>query len=529
MEHISFDVLVVGSGAAGLRAAIAVRKKGLHVGVISKGSPGKATCTILSGGAFAGTQRGTSTDKHLEHTLESGRGINQRQLVEILVEEGPVRLKELMKWGIKAEFHRGYLYAKGRPAIWGEEIVGCLLAKNKTLGTRFIGRLLVTSLKLRKTGVGVTAYSTVSGEWLAINAKALILATGGAGALYLRHDNPNRMLGDGYMIALEAGAVLQDLEFVQFYPVGLAEPKLPPFLIPPSLVDFGRLFNSQGEDILDTYAIQERPVAVRARDRLSRALYNEIYRKREKVWLDLQQVSEDNWQSDPFSASTRNMLGKRYGAMYRPLLVAPMAHHVMGGVCIDSQGATSVPGLFAAGEVTGGLHGANRMGGNALTEALVFGTRAGEAAARWAKEEVPRKIEGNGGKLDGLGSKLQSKIDESKPTRLMMRLRRILWQEGGIVRKRQGLRKALDAVEQIQTEAKDLSLGDDPRSVQHILELRMGAQSAALILQAALRRTESRGAHFREDFPEQDDPNWQGHLQVRLSPEGGLAWNFQAE
>jgi succinate dehydrogenase/fumarate reductase flavoprotein subunit len=169
------------------------------------------------------------------------------------------------------------------------------------------------------------------------------------------------------------------------------------------------------------------------------------------------------------------------------------------------------------------------MGGNALTETLVFGTRAGEAAARWAKEEVPRKIEGNGGKLDGLGSKYQSKIDESKPTRLMMRLRRILWQEGGIVRKRQGLRKALDAVEQIQTEAKNLSLGDDPRSVQHILELRMGAQSAALILQAALRRTESRGAHFREDFPEQDDPNWQGHLQVRISPEGGLAWHFQAE
>ncbi len=529
VEHLFFDVLVVGSGAAGLRAAIAAREQGVDVGVISKGSPGKATCTILSGGVFAGSQEGALTHKHLERTLQSGRGINQRELVKVLVEEGPIRLKELKKWGIKAEFHQGYLYAKGRPAIWGEAIVGCLLAKNKALGTRFIGGLVVANLKLGPAAAGVIAYSTVSGKWLAISAKALILATGGAGALYFRHDNPRRMLGDGYILALEAGAILQDLEFVQFYPVGLAEPKLPPFLIPPGLVDYGRLFNRHGEDILDKYAIYERPVAVRARDRLSRALYNEIYRKGEKVWLDLQQVTADNWRSDPFSASTQKILGKNYGAMHKPVLVAPMAHHVMGGVRIDPQGATSEPGLFAAGEVTGGLHGANRMGGNALTETLVFGARAGEAAANWAKSRTHLEIEGDGGKLDQLGSKSCSNKDKSKPAQLMLRLRKVLWEEGGIIKNRRGLNKALDAVKKIQKQAEGLSFGDETKSVQRVLELRFGAQSAALILQGALRRTESRGAHFREDFPDQDDEHWRGHLQVRLSPQRDLVWSFQAE
>lgn len=529
MEHLSFDVLVVGSGAAGLRAAIAAREKGLEVGVISKAAPGKSTCTMVSGGAFSGTREGDSPRGHMEQTLRAGRGINLQKLVEILVTEGPQRLKELVDWGIKAKFHKGSLYASGRPPIWGEEIVHCLVSKNKSLGTRFMGGLLVTDLKIHAGQAGVICFSKKADRWLAINAKAVVLATGGAAALYHRHDNPKRMLGDGYILALKAGAVLQDMEFVQFYPLGLAEPGMPPFLIPPRIADSGKLYNNRGEDILVKYEIHERPAGVRARDKLSQAVFKEIYHRKEEIWLDLRGATEDDWQRDPFSASTRELLGERYGAMHRPLRIAPLAHHVMGGVCIDPEGATSVPGLYAAGEITGGLHGANRMGGNALTETVVFGARAGASAAVWANDN-------NAGITKNLFKdrelnilKNRQKNTKTDSARFMKNLREILWTEGGIIRNKPGLNRALDEIKAIRTAASELGCGDHPGELQRCLELQFACQTAALILQAALQREESRGGHFREDYPDQDDEKWRGHLQVRLSPQGEPAWSFHAD
>jgi len=452
MEHIFCDVLVVGSGAAGLRAAISAKQKGLDVCVISKQAPGKATCTILSAGVFAGTEENKSPGHHLGRTLQAGRGINQKELVKVLVEEGPMRLKELKKWGINAEFHRGYLYCKGRAPYLGKEIVQCLLTKNEALGTRFISGQLVAELKPLEGTLGVLAYSPGVGKWLTIGAKAVILGTGGAGALYLRHDNPKRMLGDGYVLALKAGAVLQDMEFVQFYPLGLVEPGLPAFLIPPNIADDGRIFNTRGEDILKKYKILERPAAERARDKLSQALFIEIYKKNREVFLDLQRVSELKWCEDPFSASTHHILGERYGAIHRPVRVAPMAHHTMGGVCIDASGTTSVPGLFAAGEVTGGLHGANRMGGNALTETLVFGARAGEAAAVWTKDSdrVPKTEIFKNSDFEKFVS--VQKTARSNSAGLMANLSEIIWKEAGIIRNQRGLEHALNAVNTISTE-----------------------------------------------------------------------------
>ncbi len=527
MEHIFCDVLVVGSGAAGLRAAISAKQKGLDVCVISKQSPGKATCTILSAGVFAGTEENKSPGHHLRRTLQAGRGINQKELVKVLVEEGPMRLKELKKWGINAEFHRGYLYCKGRAPYRGKEIVQCLLAKNKALGTRFISGQLVADLKQMEEAFGVLAYSPRVDKWLTIGAKSVILATGGAGALYLRHDNPKRMLGDGYVFAFKAGAVLQDMEFVQFYPLGLDEPGLPAFLVPPNIADDGRLFNTLGEDILKKYEILERPAAERARDKLSQALFTEIYGKDREVFLDLRSVSEHKWGEDPFSASSHHILGERYGASHRPVRVVPMAHHTMGGVCIDTYGTTSVPGLFAAGEVTGGLHGANRMGGNALTETLVFGARAGKAAAILAKDSdgEPKTEIFKGAEVEKFAS--VQKTTGSNSARLMTNLSEIIWKKAGIIRNKRGLEHALNAVNTISTETLQSRIGN-PLDVQRRIEILLGAHAASLIIQAALKRKESRGAHFREDFADQDDDNWQGHLQVKLSRNGEANWNFRA-
>ena len=183
---MKFDVLVVGSGAAGLRAAIEAKQMGLGVGVMSKGSPGKGTCTILSGGVFAGTRKGESPERHLQQTLQAGRGINQRELVKILVEEGPGRLAELADWGIKGRFHEGNLISEGRAPIWGEEIINCLTRRARALEIRFLSGLLATDLTIDQGFWAVSAYSPAKNQWLTIRANAVVLAAGGAGGLYLR-------------------------------------------------------------------------------------------------------------------------------------------------------------------------------------------------------------------------------------------------------------------------------------------------------------------------------------------------------
>ena len=525
---MKFDVLVIGSGAAGLRAAIEAQGRGLEVAVMSKASPGKGTCTILSGGVFAGSGDGESSERHLKQTLQAGRGINQRKLVETLVEEGPKRLAELVDWGIKGSFHDGNLISEGRAPLWGEEIINCLKRQARARGIHFLGGLVAADLKTDQGIWIVLGYSPSSNEWLAITANAVVLAAGGSGGIFSRHDNPKRMLGDGYCLALNAGAVLQDMEFVQFYPIGLAEPGFAPFLIPPLLADFGRLYNDRKENLYDKYVITERPAGIHARDRLSQAFYKETFRNGTDVWLDLRDVTDAQWNAEPFSASTRIILGERYGAKHRPIKVAPLAHHVMGGISIDAHGATSVPGLFAAGEVTGGLHGANRRGGNALTETVVFGTRAGQAAGDWATNvsavpdgEAIKKI------IEPIFRSTNSNAGRSA-SYLLAELRRVMWEDGGILRSNPGLSRALNAVDGIKSEAAALPLIGDPRHIQQNLELRFAAQTAGLILQGAQRREESRGAHFREDYPVQDDKNWRGHLQVQLTPENELVWTYES-
>ena len=528
MEHVACDVLVLGSGAAGLRAAISAREAGLDVLVLSRAEPGKSTCTGFSAGVMGGADS-SGAGGHLERTLQAGRGINQSVLAEILCEEAPARLDELMRWGIQAEVRHGFLFAKGRPPVMGEQIVRCLIGKNRELGTRFMGNLWASGLVMENGVAGLTGFARQSGELVEFSSGAVVLATGGAAALFLRHDNPGQMLGDGWTLAIEAGALLQDMEFVQFYPLCLAEPGHAPLVIPPRLADHGLLINEGGEDILKKYGIEERPAAERARDRLSLALFQEIYRNGQRIFLDLRDITEEKWQGDPFSASMRHILGDRYGAVSRRLRVGPAAHHTMGGVIIDGQGATSVPGLFAAGEVTGGLHGANRMGGNALSETLVFGARAGNSAADWAKGNGPEERRSVLRRLRERSCALESL--RGGETVLLDRIRKIMWEDGGIMRNEEGLSSALGNMREILGSFSSSGPGSKktltPDQVSAI-ELSSAARAASLILEAAVRRLESRGSHFRQDYPEQNDRQWLGHLQVKAVPNGDV-WGFVAK
>jgi aspartate oxidase len=477
----------------------------------------------MSRGHFAGTRTGWTPEKHLEATLKAGRGLNQPELVDALIQDAPDRLEEMVRWGLSAVTEKGQLYALGPPPVWGKEIVRCLLAIAKGAGVQFRSGLTVAGIRIADGAAGVLSYATEPGRWIRFSSRTLVLATGGAGALFLRHDNPHRMLGEGYALALRAGAALQDMEFFQFLPLAVAEPGKMHFPIPSTIASKGRLINSRGEEILDKYEIRERPADVLARDHLSQVLMYEM-RKGDSVFLDLRGVSEREWMEDALGSG--KILQTRFRAARDPLRVAPTAHFCMGGVCIDSQGRTQVPGLYAAGEVTGGLHGANRIAGNALTEALVFGARAGKAAALEADESSPSREK-----------QIQEEMIHSlfpdrrhgasaRPAELKKSLQKFLWEDGGILRKKEGLLRAMKGVEQIRGETLDLPLQATPPEIQGKLELRLATETALLILEAALRREESRGAHFREDFPAENDRLWRGHLEVSLI-EGKPAWSFR--
>ncbi len=345
MEKISCDVLVIGNGAAGLRAAIASREAGADVLVISKSPPGLGTCTLLSGGALGAALGGLSQERHLARTLESGRGINQLDLVETFVSEAPLRIQELAAWGMSMSTSSGYAMAQGAPPAFGREIIRTLLDQSRRTGVRFLSPLVACTLVADEGwGVGTLAYDFKKGVWIGLASKAVVLASGGAGALYLRHDNPQRITGDGYALALNAGARLRDMEFVQFYALAAAEPGRPPVLVHPGVADRGVLTNDRGEDLLGKYHIHERPAAAKARDRLAQALFREIHEEGQSVYLDLTKAAVTDFSHDYLNSANWNYLERTFRTKERPLRVAPLAHFMMGGICITPECDTGVPG-----------------------------------------------------------------------------------------------------------------------------------------------------------------------------------------
>jgi fumarate reductase (CoM/CoB) subunit A len=527
MERISSDVLVIGNGAAGLRAAIASREAGADVLVISKSPPGLGTCTLLSGGALGAALGGLSQEEHLARTLESGRGINQLDLVETFVSEAPSRLQELAAWGMSMSISPGYAMARGAPPAFGREIIRTLLDRARRAGVRFLSPLAAYALVAdRGWGVGTVAYEFKKGFWMGLASRAVVLASGGCGALYPRHDNPQRITGDGYALALKAGAKLKDMEFVQFYALAAAEPGRPPLLVLPRVADYGVLTNDNGEDLLRKYDIRERPAAAKARDRLAQALFHEIQEKGQHVYLDLTRATVKDVSHDYLSSANWSYLERAFPTKERPLRVAPLAHFMMGGVCITPGCDTGIPGVFAAGEVVGGLHGANRLGGNALSECIVFGARAGVSAASWAgKNKTP--VDGNRfAKLQALIPEFALNSRRPSPVRSFKQaLRQILWEHAGIFRERARLNEGLRRLDELQEEVMTFHSGPSPLELSRLLDLRQGILTARVILEAALRREETRGAHCRTDFPRQGE-RWKGSQLASLSTENLLQWSF---
>lgn len=339
--------------------------------------------------------------------------------------------------------------------------------------------------------------------------------------MYRRHDNPVRASGDGYALAFHAGCRLRDMEFVQFYPPGLAESGKPPLILGAALSEVGRVVNSEGKDLFQKYQIVDRPAAIRSRDQYSLAIFQEEAAGKQ-VFLDLRALSDQDWPKDIVGASLRDLLRNTYSCARKPLRISPMCHFFMGGIVTDQNGQTEIPGLFAAGEVVGGLHGANRLGGNALDEVLVFGNRAGKAAAQWAEGQLQPKATEMG--MQNRMAEFQKKIGITTTGTPAKNIRKaigeVLWEKAGILREEKGLVEALDSLERLKSEQLPRMRSENPKEVLEKLEVENAVVVAEMIIRSALLRQESRGSHFRKDFPAMDDQKWKGNIYLRKGAKG---------
>jgi L-aspartate oxidase len=513
---LSTDFLIVGSGVAGLRAAIGLARAG-RVLILTKAATSESNTGYAQGGIAAAVGDDDSPALHAADTIRAGDGLCDEAAVRVLVEDGPRYVRELLEWG--ARFDRG---PDGRPSLGREAAhsVRRVLHAGDATG-REIGRVLwqqvselhavaaidhafVTELIVEAGRVQGVAYLDRAGARVEVRAQATLLATGGAGQVFRETTNPEVAAGDGIALAFDAGARVADLEFVQFHPTALNLPGAPRFLISEALRGEGaRLVNNAGERFMTRYHADG---DLAPRDVVARGIAREMDRTSAPVCLTLAHL-------DPAYVSARF---PTIAAMCRqvgldlardPIPVGPAAHYIMGGVDTDEWGRTSSAGLFAAGEVAcTGVHGANRLASNSLLEGLVFGARAAGAM-----QEPPRAAALKADRVIADGSWLMAQHKDepersaiSRQPSAMAEIRDLMWRSVGLFRTRSGLQGAVDALETPAPANRPVTA---ERCRHHTL-----ATVACLIARAALRREESRGGHFREDFPARNDARWRVHL-----------------
>jgi succinate dehydrogenase/fumarate reductase flavoprotein subunit len=524
VRSVDSDVLILGSGGAGLRAAIETNARGMKTIIASKAPAGMNNCTVVAGGGFRAAMEGLTPEEHMRDTIEVGKGLNDRRLVEIFTTEGAERILELRDYGVEVRVHSTGASVGNIPNLMGLGMTKPMVEYAQSKGVQFIDNVAVTKLlKKRNRVIGAVGYDVKHEEPITFTTRAVILATGGAGALYKRTDCPVRTTGDGYSLGLHAGARLRDMEFVQFFPLALAEPGQPPYLLGGPMTEEGRIINSLGEDIPKKYHLTARPLVLKSRDLLSRALMTEITQGGGvdgAVLIDAREVFRKRTVKQIVEDGTQRILVEKLRAAEKPFRVAPVCHFCMGGLVIDEQGYTGVPGLYAAGEVVGGIHGANRHGGNALTEILVFGARAGTAATKQASKGKKEKIADLAEQETKRYESILAREHRIDPHNLIERLREAMWAKAGIIRDSSSLSEAFETVFDLRLLAERVSVRNG-RDMLVALEAQMALESAEMIIRAAMERKESRGAHYRTDYP-REDPKWLKPIYINLSETGAL-------
>lgn len=512
------DFLIIGSGIAALRAAAELAGAG-DVLILTKAEPREGNTGYAQGGIAAAVGAGDSPDLHAADTIAAGAGLCDARAVQVLVEQGPAYVRELMDWGVR--FDRG---PDGEPSLavegahstrrvlhasdaTGREIARVLWARASRLpGVRAHDHARVVELVVGEGRCVGARFLADDGSLLVAEADVVLLATGGAGQVYSQTTNPAVATGDGVAMAYRAGAAVADLEFVQFHPTALSVPGEPRFLLSEALRGEGaRLLNADGEPFMTRYD----PMGDLApRDRVSRGIAREVLRTGKPVYLSLEQLDPEFVHGRfPLIAEACRKAGLDLAR--QPIPIGPAAHYVMGGVLTDLDGRTTLDGLYAAGEVAcTGVHGANRLASNSLLEGLVFGARAGQAMRR---SKGPAGSRGPGGSA---GSRGPAGSTGSTLPDLAREVQDLMWREVGMFRDRAGLERALATLEPAW---RDL----DARLQDGVVLDHEGWRTASivsvgrLIARAALRREESRGAHYRADFPERDDIHWKRRVTER--------------
>jgi succinate dehydrogenase/fumarate reductase flavoprotein subunit len=480
--------------------------------------------TVVSGGGFRAAVDGLTPAEHLRDTVEVGKHLNDPELVRIFAEEGGERVLELRRFGVEIRVHPGGISVGDNPTLMGLGLTKPMVEYAKKIGVELIDNVAVTRL-LKRDGcvVGAVGYDARCEEPVVFRSGAVVLATGGAGGIYRRTDCTVRTTGDGYSLGLRAGAKLRDMEFVQFFPMALAEPGLPPYLLGGSITEEGKITNALGEDIPKKYKLTARPLALKSRDLLSRAVMMEIIQGGGvdgAVLIDAREVFKRPSTEGISTTGPVEVLMEKLKASEKPFRVAPICHFCMGGLVIDTDGFTGVPGLYAAGEVVGGIHGANRHGGNALTDILVFGKRAGAAAARDAAKGRRRKVD------DLAESELKRyEVIQNRPNgydgyAIIESLKDAMWDKAGIIRDAPSLAEAFEEVVNLRHMAERVTAANG-RDMLFALESGMALDSAELIIRGAMERKESRGAHYRSDYPK-EDPSFLRPIIQSLNPNGSI-------
>ena len=529
--RLSTDILVVGAGGAGMYAALAAARAGAGVILADKNMIGRGGATVMAQMTVAAAlaeQEPDTWEHHLADTLAAGRGLCDPALAEVLCRAAPDRMREMDEWGVgwaRANGHIRQVTAPGhrrRRCCYvdflntGPAVAGTLRKRvGRTGGIRALSNVAITDLVVKDGSVrGALALSLGDGAALEIDAAAAVIATGGLTKLYSRSSASNNMAGEGYALALRAGAALVDMEFVQFFPIGHLAPRLvgmDPIMWDPFRYKLGgRLLNGAMEEFIDRYGGEDGGRYTATRDLATYAICREVEAGRGSpsggAWLSFTHLPEAELR-DAFGPVIDRLLANGIDLTRAPIEVAPIAHYHMGGVKVDARMGSTVAGLYAAGEAVGGAAGANRLSGNAISEALVYGEIAGREAARHAE-----------GRAQGWDARAAeaARAAAEPPTgttgtgrsavALLQELRRLMWKHVGPFRDRRGLASALERIRAMRDD--DLPRVPVPRDTAFAIELadRQELHSALLVAEAvamaALAREESRGAHQRDDFPD---------------------------
>ncbi len=512
--RIESDYLIVGSGAAGLYFAILTAQSGASVTVVTKSGAGESNTRYAQGGIAAALGSDDSVAFHIQDTLDAGDGLCNRQAVQTAITDGPRVVEDLLQLGTQLSRTAAGELSLGREGghtrhrvahadDWtGREISRSLVAAAKAReGIRLVAGAPVVDLAIDSKGRcrGAWALDGPTAEPLALEARATLLATGGAGQMYSSTTNPAVATGDGLAMAYRSGAILANMEFVQFHPTALAHEQGNTFLITEALRGHGAiLVNDEGEPFVER---QLHGGSLATRDRVARAIVAELKRSgRRHVYLDVTaQDADETRRRFPNIDRTCREFGIDMTRDRIP--VAPAAHYLCGGIHTDLDGRTNVPGLYAAGEAAHtGFHGANRLASNSLLEALVFARRAAEAVAdecvdagiRWPTLPQRRQAEAE------VPDRWRTEIGDT-----MLAL-------VGIERDDAGLKKACHRLDEL---ADEIEAARDDAS----LEMRNLVTAAQLVANTARMRTESRGVHYNTDHPKRDDETWQHDSLIQLA------------